>query len=198
MRAIVTSPEFFSPAAYRAKVRTPFEYEAAALRALNAESDADPAVVDWARRMGQPAFGRLTPDGFPDRADRWLSTGSLLERLNFAVVLAANRLKGTKIDVPALLAGANPVDKSAVAARLMRLTLLGDVSSPTRAALEKQLAESPSASLAMPAAGGPPSANLATSFSAASPAVSPAGAAVPAYVPQLITFLIGSPDFQKR
>src|SRR5258705_489901 len=43
LRAIITSPEFFSPAAYRAKIRSPFEYVAAALRALNAESDVDPA-----------------------------------------------------------------------------------------------------------------------------------------------------------
>ena len=35
----VTSPEFFSNTIYRAKVRSPFEYVAAAMRALNAETE---------------------------------------------------------------------------------------------------------------------------------------------------------------
>jgi uncharacterized protein (DUF1800 family) len=205
LRAIITSPEFFAPAAYRAKVRTPFEYEVAALRALNAESDADPAVVDWTRRMGQQGFGRLTPDGFPDRAEQWLSTGSLLERFNFAVALAANRLKGTKIDIARLLSGADTGDKEAVAAQLVRLTLLGDVSPETRAALEKSLrAESAQVRTASGSDRAPTTvpANLTAAY-ASNPSsavtVPAAGAApTPAYIPELITLLIGSPEFQKR
>ena len=36
VRTIVTSPEFFSHAAYRAKAKTPFELMASALRVMNA------------------------------------------------------------------------------------------------------------------------------------------------------------------
>ena len=36
VRAIVTSPEFFSRAAFRAKVKTPFEVVVSALRAMDA------------------------------------------------------------------------------------------------------------------------------------------------------------------
>src|SRR4029077_4891549 len=73
LRAIITSPEFFSPAAYRAKVRSPFEYVAAAFRATSLETDGDRPVLDFISRMGQPLFGRITPDGYPDRGDHWLS-----------------------------------------------------------------------------------------------------------------------------
>jgi len=39
LRAILMSPEFVSRGTYRAKTRSPFEYVAAALRALNAETE---------------------------------------------------------------------------------------------------------------------------------------------------------------
>ena len=43
VRAIVTSPEFFAPAAQRAKVKTPFEFVASALRATATEAANHPA-----------------------------------------------------------------------------------------------------------------------------------------------------------
>src|SRR5256884_6470582 len=49
LRAIITSSEFFG--AYHAKVRSPFEYVAAAMRALNAETDGDRPVLDATVRM---------------------------------------------------------------------------------------------------------------------------------------------------
>src|SRR5207237_7219294 len=64
LRAIVTSPEFFSPAAYRAKTRSPLEYVAASMRALNAETDGDRPVLDLIGSIGQPLFGRIPPDGY--------------------------------------------------------------------------------------------------------------------------------------
>jgi uncharacterized protein (DUF1800 family) len=197
LRSIFTSPEFFAPAAYRAKVRTPFEYQAAALRALNADSDADPTVVDWSRRMGQPTFGRLTPDGFPDRAEQWLAPGSMLERLNFAVAVAANRLKGTKIDTTALLAGTDPADRPAVADHLEQLILSGDVSTGTRTALEKTLA-APIAEMRPNNTVNSVPANLTANYAGKPPAPPAGSAAADPYIPELITLLIGSPDFQKR
>src|SRR6266568_4326231 len=108
LRAIVTSPEFFAQSAYRAKMRSPFEYVCAAMRALNAETDGDRPVLDAVARMGQPVFGRITPDGFSDRAEQWLSSGAMVARLNFASALATGRIKGTKIDLGQLLSGIDP------------------------------------------------------------------------------------------
>jgi uncharacterized protein (DUF1800 family) len=189
LRAIVTSPEFFSTTAYRAKVRSPLEYVAAAMRALNAETDGDRPVLDAIARMGQPLFGRITPDGYPDRADIWLSSGTIVARFNFASALATNRLKGTKVNVDALLRGVDQADRNAVAERITRLTAQGDISDVTRRALANvQQTDSPAAP-AGPTASVPVAYDPKANAQAGPPVT---------YVSELITLLVGSPEFQKR
>jgi uncharacterized protein (DUF1800 family) len=200
LRAIVTSPEFFSAGVYRAKMRSPFEYVAAAMRALNAETDADRPILDGLGRMGQTVFGRVTPDGYADRADQWLSSSAMITRFNFASALATNRIKGTKIDLPALLAGTEATNRDAVAEQLASLTVSSDLSPTTRAALEKTLhLDSP-----MPVAKIPEPVEVK---STATPANVPTGFVAPAkttatappiYATNLLTLLLGSPEFQKR
>jgi uncharacterized protein (DUF1800 family) len=97
MRCIVTSPEFFSRASYRAKVKTPFELVASALRVMNAQPDTTPRTAQLVAFLGQPISGRQTPDGWPDRADAWMNTGAILNRINFGLVLAAGRVPGTSL-----------------------------------------------------------------------------------------------------
>ena len=191
LRAIVTSPEFFSPAAYRAKMRSPFEYVAAAMRALNAETDGDRPVLDAIGRMGQPVFGRITPDGYADRADQWLSSGAMVARLNFAAALTANRIKGTKIDLARLLSGVDEAKKDTVAARFILLTVSGDVSVGTRSVLEKTLRADSTVNQTLPASN--QAANVSVGFDANAPART-----VPPYITELVTLLIGSPEFQQR
>src|SRR5438105_1088027 len=137
LRAIITSPEFFSTPAYRAKVRSPFEYVAAAMRAMGAETDGDRPVLDLIGRMGQPLFGRITPDGYSDRAEQWLSSGAMVVRLNFAGALATNRIKGTSVKFDHLLKGADENNRTSIASKLIGLTLFGDVSDASRAVLDK-------------------------------------------------------------
>src|SRR4029077_10729911 len=84
---------------YQTKVKSPFEFVASALRATNAETDANSPVLGWIGRMGQPVYGRVTPDGYPDVSSGWLSNNDLLARFNFAVALMGNNIKGTKVDV---------------------------------------------------------------------------------------------------
>ncbi len=195
LRTIITSPEFFSRAAYRSKVRSPFEYAAAAVRALNAETDGDQPILNWIARMGQPVFGHLTPEGYRDYADRWLSTGGLLERFNFANALATNRIKGTRVDASRLFANVDINDPQAVAAQLIRITLSGDVSPQTKEALGKIGPVQTPAPANLPAA-----ASFVNSSSAGSTktAASSNTTTPPAYVAQLITLVIGAPEFQRR
>ena len=94
VRTIVTSPEFFSNAAFRAKVKSPFEVVASGLRALDARPDTTPRLAGLVALLGQPEFGRQTPDGWPDRADAWMNTGAILNRINFGLLLASGRLPG--------------------------------------------------------------------------------------------------------
>lgn len=189
LRAIVTSPEFFSTTAYRAKVRSPLEYVAAAMRALNAETDGDRPVLDAIGRMGQPLFGRITPEGYPDRADTWLSSGAMVARFNFASALATNRLKGTKVNVDALLAGVDQNNRNAISEKITRLTAYGDISDATRRALDKVLQTD------SPATGAGPTANVPVGYDAKTngPPAQPV-----TYISELITLLVGSPEFQKR
>ncbi|MGH7667874.1 MAG: DUF1800 domain-containing protein [Gemmatimonadaceae bacterium] len=97
VRTIVTSPEFFSNAAYRAKVKTPFEVVASGLRALDARPDTTPRLAALVAQMGQPEFGRQTPDGWPDRGDAWMNTGAILNRINFGLLLASGRIPGAAL-----------------------------------------------------------------------------------------------------
>ncbi len=93
VRAILQSREFRR--GKDAKIKSPFEYAVSAVRALRAETDGSAAMLTWIARMGGAMFGRVTPDGYPDRADTWLSTGTVLERMNFAIAIANNQIAGT-------------------------------------------------------------------------------------------------------
>jgi len=98
VRTIVTSPEFFSNAAYRSKVKTPFELVTSTLRALNALPDATQRTALAVRQLGQPIFGKETPNGYPDVADAWLNTGAILNRINFGTMVAAGQIPGVRLD----------------------------------------------------------------------------------------------------
>ncbi len=91
VRAIITSPEFFAPAAHRAKVKTPFEFVVSAVRALGLDvTKAQPLVVA-VRTLGMPIYGCQPPTGYGDRAEAWVNSGALLNRMNFAVQLTSPR-----------------------------------------------------------------------------------------------------------
>ena len=89
-RTILTSPEFLSPDAYRAKVKTPFEFVVSALRASGADvADARPLVRE-VQQLGMPLYMCQPPTGYKDTADAWVNTGALVSRMNFALKLASN------------------------------------------------------------------------------------------------------------
>ena len=93
MRTIVTSPEFFSRAAYRAKTKSPFELVVSARRIMNASPDTSASTAFQIQRMGQQLFGHLAPNGWPETGDQWINAGSLLDRINFGVLAGSGRLR---------------------------------------------------------------------------------------------------------
>jgi uncharacterized protein (DUF1800 family) len=119
-RAILTSPEFWSEQARAAKVKSPFEFVASALRATRAEVTDAASSVQAVRTLGMPFYGCLTPNGYGDTADTWVNTGALLNRMNFALALVDNRLAGVRVDL-AVLAGPGgvPAARTAILARLL-------------------------------------------------------------------------------
>jgi uncharacterized protein (DUF1800 family) len=96
VRTIVTSPEFSAPAAHRAKVKTPFEFVAGAVRATSAEIVDARMLVQAMRTLGMPLYGCQPPTGYEDRAAAWVNTGALLNRMNFAVSLTGGRMRGVR------------------------------------------------------------------------------------------------------
>ena len=106
LRCVVTAPEFFSRAAYRGKVKTPFELVASALRATGSVPDGTPRSAQIVARLGQPIFGRQTPDGWPDRATDWVNSGSMMNRVNFGLQLASGRMPGVRVGTFDGIAGA--------------------------------------------------------------------------------------------
>jgi uncharacterized protein (DUF1800 family) len=97
VRTIVTSPEFFSRAAYRAKVKSPFELVASALRAIGASPDTTPRSAQTVAFLGAPLFGHQAPDGWPETGEAWMNAGAILNRINFGLALAGGRVPGASV-----------------------------------------------------------------------------------------------------
>ena len=135
VKCIVTSPEFFSRDAYRAKVKTPFEVVASALRAVNAQPDYTPRTAQVVARLGQPIFGRQTPDGWPDRGDAWMNTGAILNRINFGLSLAAGQLPTAKLNNWPLYDSLRTLSRSQQVDGVVKSMLGGQVSVETREVL---------------------------------------------------------------
>ncbi len=141
MTTMIYSPEFWSRAAFRAKVKTPFELVASATRALGADVDQPLQLAQWVSRIGEPLYQCPTPNGYSDKAAAWVSTGALLHRVNFAVALTSNKVRGAQVDINSLVgtdAGTNP---QLALDRIESEFLARQVSDSTRATLEKELEE---------------------------------------------------------
>jgi uncharacterized protein (DUF1800 family) len=98
VKTIVTSPEFASPAARAAKIKTPLEFVVSAVRASGADVDDARALAQRLASMGMPLYQQQPPTGYKDTADAWVSTSGLLARLNLALDLAGGNVRGVSID----------------------------------------------------------------------------------------------------
>ena len=141
LHTMIYSPEFWSKDVYRTKIKTPFELVVSATRAVGAEVDVPLMLVQWTNRIGQPLYQCEPPTGYSDKADAWVSTGALLNRMNFSLALTANRLRGAQVSVETLLGDQAATDPHATLDRAVQALLGGQVSPQTRATLEMQLAD---------------------------------------------------------
>jgi uncharacterized protein (DUF1800 family) len=141
LRTIFTSEEFYSKDAYRAKIKSPFELAVSAVRAMGGETVGGMQISQFIAKMGQPLYLYQPPTGYPDRAEQWVNTGSLLERLNFGLALSANRVRGTSVDMKRVAPGVESTKTDQVMERAITVLLNGEVSPQTRAVLERQIKE---------------------------------------------------------
>ncbi len=192
VRTIVTSPEFFAREAFRAKVKTPFEVVLSALRALNATPDRTARTAQVIATLGQPIFGRQTPDGWPETAGGWMGTGAILSRINFGLALAAGRVPGVN---PAAFPGVDllrqaPREQQVDA--VVNAFLGGEASSVTRAVL--LTGRNP----LLDAAATADSSALMPSAQRLAPARPNAPVPQLRGLAQVVGLALGSPEFQRR
>ncbi len=103
LRAMIHSPEFWAPGAYRAKFKTPLEFVVSAVRASGANVAAPDALVQNLTAMGMQPYGMAPPTGYSTKTATWENTGALLARINFSTVLTQGKLPGVQFDPADLL-----------------------------------------------------------------------------------------------
>jgi uncharacterized protein (DUF1800 family) len=103
LRTMFDSPEFWSPEVYRAKVKTPEEFVVSAVRASGAEVKNAVPLVQALDKLGMPFYGMQTPNGYSWKAEPWVNTGDLVNRMNFALGVSSNRIPGVQTDWNRLL-----------------------------------------------------------------------------------------------
>jgi uncharacterized protein (DUF1800 family) len=141
LHTMIYSPEFWSKDVYRVKIKTPFELVVSATRAVGAEVDVPFVLVQWTNRIGQPLYQCEPPTGYSNKADAWVNTGALLNRMNFSLALTANRLRGMQVGIETLLGDRAVADPHATLDRAVQTLLGGQLSQQTRETLETQLSD---------------------------------------------------------
>jgi uncharacterized protein (DUF1800 family) len=167
VQAIIASPEFFSPAAYRSKIKSPFEYAVSAVRATDGKFS-DPwlklmkqvrmttegvatlgyggeklsadkqKTLNWhVYEMGEPLFAYSAPTGYPEQSSKWVNPGALIDRLNFALALTQEQVKDVRIDTKELAGKADADQPTALLDHVSQALLHGEMSEATRKTLMK-------------------------------------------------------------
>ncbi len=150
VRTIVTSAEFFAPEAYRAKVKTPFEFVVSAVRATGTEMSNAMPLVAAVRNLGMPLYGCQPPTGYSDKAEAWVNSGALLNRMNFAVSLTsqpAGRQRGAESG--AVMRGSTGGAPTITSEELVASVLAGELSAATAATVAKATTQSQALALVL-------------------------------------------------
>jgi len=197
VRTIITSPEFYSSASMRKKIKSPFEFAVSSVRALDGHMDIEAMVsrkqlpreanlmvrppqgggymdvsttslLGQVATMGQPLYQYQAPTGFPEDSRKWVSSGALISRLNFSLSLTQGKIKDVTLNDPSEDAG-GAMDSRKLIDRMSAQILHGEISPSTRATLLKEAGQNDT----MRSQGALPPATIAA-------------------------LLLGSPEFQRR
>ena len=193
-------------------MKRPFELAISAIRTLGAETNGGPQLHQWIASMGEPLYRYQTPNGYSDTAESWVNTGGLLERLNFGLALASNRIPGTRVDLKRFAGewqAGRSVDKVEVMDRFLKVIVGGRISPKTRETLLKQLdqeiavtsatTELETAKVADDAMEGQQWRNGMRAKRTARPAATgPGGREMTDPVTRIVGLILGSPEFQRQ
>lgn len=104
LRTMFESKEFWSPAVYRKKVKTPLEFVISAIRATGTQVDNPQPIVQSLNQMGMPLYQMQPPTGYSAKADAWMNSDALLDRMNFSLSITAGNMNGVNFDPLRVLA----------------------------------------------------------------------------------------------
>jgi uncharacterized protein (DUF1800 family) len=130
LRAIFTSPDFWSARVVHSKVKTPFEFVVSAVRAAGVEPDDTPRLAQLVARLGEPLYQQPAPTGYAETEAHWVNSGALLARMNAALTIAKECSSIPAIDDHAQLVDA--IDQQ---------LLGGTMSAHTKAVILEQLTD---------------------------------------------------------
>ena len=77
--------------------KDPLEFVASAMRATGADVRTALPLSRTLREMGMPLYFCQPPTGYDDDASSWVSAGALVSRMNFAVELSKNSIRGVRV-----------------------------------------------------------------------------------------------------
>ena len=174
LETMLDSPEFWAPEAYRAKVKTPFEFVISAVRASGADVTNAMPVARQLQNMGMPLYGMQPPTGYSAKSDTWVNSSALINRLNFAMSLAGGKLQGTSLNPAQLLPSQPNITQAEALSTLEKNLLDSDVSQQTQDVLNARLQDPKISRRKLDDPAQPPN------------------------VAALAGLIMGSPEFQKR
>jgi uncharacterized protein (DUF1800 family) len=173
LRTMFQSPEFWAPDAYRAKVKTPLEFVVSAVRATNADVTNALPLVQTLNKMSMPLYQQQPPTGYSMKADAWVNSAALLNRMNFALALASGKMSGVGFDAQQAF-GVQSLSPEQTVNHLENLLLAGTISKQTHDTILKQISDPQVTGHA------------------------PDGPARPVKVNVIAGLILGSPEFQRR
>jgi uncharacterized protein (DUF1800 family) len=107
---------FWGEAGYKTKIKTPVEYINSTLRALNSQVAAGANLPAWNDRLGMHLFTRDEPNGWSESGEDWMDSGTLLQRVEFARLIASNGNASYQWDLPGWVAANNLTSAAAIVA----------------------------------------------------------------------------------
>ena len=197
VRAIVASPEFNTPAAFRSKIKSPLELVVSAIRAVDGDTNGAPALHEWIRRMGEPLYQYAFPTGYGEDSSKWVNTGVFFNRINFAVAFANNQINATTYDPSRLVTSDAIGNLETLTSQLSALIVHTELSADSLRAVRAGLAE-PAAPVNA-AANARPAVNSGSRPEAV-PVRAGAGDVSPERrrIAQVVGLLMGTAEFQRR
>jgi uncharacterized protein (DUF1800 family) len=195
LRAIFTSQEFNSPAAFRAKMKSPLELVASAIRAVDGDTSGTPQVNDWLRKMGEPLYQQQAPTGYKETSEDWMNTGVFLNRINFGVAFANQQIQATGFDVSRLVSAEAMSNTDLLLTQLTALVTHTELSKDSQQAVRAAFQSN---------APPPPNQARPVAMNETRPAATPANLQskpdTPATrrVAQLLGVLLGTAEFQRK